>query len=285
MNEEGITASQVVENAKAEDVEEVQMEDAAQRLIAETNAKLKEGKERALGMLKTVNNMKEELNLIDDEIMVQREKMVGIRDKMKKTQSMVYQTKKIARNLAQSLNSDIWIKVLLGLITLAILGAITMVVITKMQVTAQTANGTASVLDNFTQKDYDEIDEQFFHDLEVNPEAAAKKFGVQTGSNSESGPKAVDDGAEIVESKGEEQGMAWEKDKLPKSEKVEGAAEEGGQTDQAEEGEKEEERDEAGEEGKEKQEETAAEETEKSRRLAAELDFHLKKVPKRLQNE
>lgn len=174
MNEEGITASQVVEQAKVEETEEVQVEDAAQKAIAETNAKLKEGKERAMGMLRTVNNMKEELNLIDDEIMLQREKMMSIKDKMKKTQSTVYQTKKIARNLAKSLNNDICMKVMIGLISVAIIGVVVMIGLSKMKPQEDPNKAINLELEKQKREDFLKIDEKFFHDLEKNPEATIK---------------------------------------------------------------------------------------------------------------
>lgn len=96
-------------------------QDATQRQIAETSAKLKEGKNRALAILHTINNMKEEINLIDDEVMLQREKLLSVNQKLKETQSVLSQTKKLVAFFSKAVYDDVIIKVLIGLILVAII--------------------------------------------------------------------------------------------------------------------------------------------------------------------
>lgn len=176
MNEEGITASQIVEEVKEEEVYDTGIEDAAQKQIEETNEKLKDGKERAIGMLKTVNNMKEELNLIDDEIMLQREKMIAINDKMKQTQSVVFQTRKLVGKLAKSLSDDLFMKIMIGVIVLAILVVVGLIVSIKFK--QKTIEKTDELEKNkiFKEADFEEIDEELFYKLETDPENELKKL-------------------------------------------------------------------------------------------------------------
>lgn len=54
--------------------------------------------------------MKEELGAIDDEVMMQREKLLSINEKVKETQSILFRTKQLVNFFSKAVNDDSIIK-------------------------------------------------------------------------------------------------------------------------------------------------------------------------------
>jgi hypothetical protein len=141
--------------------------DPTQLQIYETNSKLKEGKNRALAMLHTINNMKEDITLIDDEVMMQREKLLSINDKLKETQSVITQTKRLISYFSKAVYDDLFIKILIGLIVVII------IVILAMAINIKIKRG--NLVNDKSEKDkseaavdnYDDIDEVMFQNYIV----------------------------------------------------------------------------------------------------------------------
>lgn len=84
------------------------------RLISEQ----KNATKRIIGV---ISQMNEEINVIEKEIWVQREKLAMTRDRISESQAFLLQTKRAMSFFAKTLYQDILIKVLIGVIVLAII--------------------------------------------------------------------------------------------------------------------------------------------------------------------
>lgn len=148
------------------ELEEEEDEDAAQMQIRETTSKLQEGKARALAMLQTVNDMRQEINEIDDEVLIQREKLISVNSKLKDTASILAQTKKVISDFSKALYDDIVMMVLIGIIGIIVLTIIGMAISIKIKQgdKLRIRNENDSALSN--SNDFDDIDEEYFYNLE-----------------------------------------------------------------------------------------------------------------------
>ena len=110
-----------------------------QQMVTHADTALDESRKIALGLLSTAEKMKEELNMIDDEVMLQREKLLIVNKKLKETQDINYQTKKLISFFTKTVNQDIFIKVMMGLVTLTLLAVFICAVMIKVK-TSRTLN-------------------------------------------------------------------------------------------------------------------------------------------------
>lgn len=137
--------------------------DPTKQLVEQTNAKLAEGKARALNMLRMANSMRDELNMIDDEVMLQREKLVSINAQIKHAQSVTNQTKKIVNYFTKAVNDDKivrWLIVIVAVCLLVIIGMGVSIKFKKGKLLEQKAE-----VEKVKQEkaDYSQIDEGYFY--------------------------------------------------------------------------------------------------------------------------
>ena len=139
--------------------------DPTTQLVNLTNAKLEDGKARALNMLKMANTMRDELNMMDDEVMLQREKLVSINAQIKHAQSVTNQTKKLVSYFTKAVNDDKIVKGLIVVVAVLLMVIMGMAVSIKMKkgklVEQKTENEKVAV----AKADYSRIDEKYFYDI------------------------------------------------------------------------------------------------------------------------
>jgi hypothetical protein len=130
--------------------------------VFEANNQLREGKVRALMMLHTINNMKEEVILIEDEVMIQRERMLSINDKLKESQSVLAQTRHLVSFFTKAVYDDVFIKALIALIVISILVVFVMAISIKIR--KDNINNIKIELEKRAAEEdnYDDIDEVMF---------------------------------------------------------------------------------------------------------------------------
>jgi len=149
--------------------------DAAQMQIRETTSKLQEGKARALAMLQTVNDMRQEINEIDDEVLIQREKLINIDTKLKDTGGILLQTKKVVSEFSRALYDDIVMMILIGIIAVIVLSIVGLAISIKVKqgdkLKIRAERDTAISSSN----DFDDIDEEYFYNLETRASASPKQ--------------------------------------------------------------------------------------------------------------
>lgn len=166
MLHEDVTVSSLDNEAKLHESDVVGEEyDPTKQLVDQTNAKLAEGKARAQNMLRIANNMRDELNMIDDEVMLQREKLVSINAQIKHAQSVTNQTKKLVNYFTKAVNDDKIVKGLIGIVAVLLLVIVVMGMRIKMRKgqLKELKQEQEKVLE--TQADYTKIDEGFFYRL------------------------------------------------------------------------------------------------------------------------
>lgn len=95
-----------------------------QQTIEQADRNLAEAKAIALGLVKTAERMRDEINMIDDEVMLQQEKLVHINKQIKETQNITLQTKKAVRIITLTVNQDKFIKSLIVLVAVALFAII-----------------------------------------------------------------------------------------------------------------------------------------------------------------
>lgn len=208
-NEDALQKSDVVEDHY----------DPTQQLVTQTNAKLSEGKARALNMLKMANSMRDELNLIDDEVMLQREKLLTINNQIKHAQSVTNQTKKLVSYFTKAVNDDKIIKVMIVVV------AVVLFVIIGMAVTIKRRKGAILLVkeeqDMVAQAkaDYRDINEEYFYKIKLGLE---KSFQGQKRAK----VRAAETGVEkLVKAIAKQEG--GDQDQEGRDKKTEGAAEQG----------------------------------------------------------
>ena len=148
------------QNADPVDVENPGL--ANQWQVQQGNDKLKEGKARALAMLHTVNNMREEIHQIDDEVMFQREKLLGVTEKLKETQSLLNQTKRLVSFFSKAVYEDLVIKILIGLIAISVIVILGLAISIKMKKSANAVIKDKKDEARIKEINYDDIDESIF---------------------------------------------------------------------------------------------------------------------------
>lgn len=166
MMNEDVTISVIDNEPKLNESDIVAEEyDPTKQLVDQTNAKLAEGKARAQNMLRIANNMRDELNMIDDEVMLQREKLVSINAQIKHAQSVTNQTKKLVNYFTKAVNDDKIVKGLIGVVAVILLIIVVMGVRIKMKrgQLKELKMEQEKVLES--QADYSKIDEAFFYKL------------------------------------------------------------------------------------------------------------------------
>jgi hypothetical protein len=185
------------------DLEDEEDPDAAQLEIRATTSKLQEGKARAIAMLQTVNNMRQEINEIDDEVLMQREKLLNINSKLKDTAGVLNQTKKVISSFSKALYDDIIMMVLIGIIAIIVLTIIGMAISIKIKQgdKVKIRAEREATLSNST--DFDDIDEEYFFNLENHKSAVQKpikpketptdqpKSGTEAGGSGPKNPSKV----------------------------------------------------------------------------------------------
>lgn len=77
-------------------------------------------REKNKNILRVIDEMNSEIGSIEKEIRYQRERLESTRDKVSRTQALVHQTKRALKYFSQTLYQDKLIKVLIGLIAVAI---------------------------------------------------------------------------------------------------------------------------------------------------------------------
>lgn len=137
------------------------------QLVVETNEKLKDGRDRALNMLKMANSIRDELNMIDDEVLLQREKLLEINRKMKETQGTVNQTKKLVFYFSNAVSEDKILKTLIVSVLVIIVLVIFMAFnVNKKQKQIEVILEKKKV-ESIQKADYDRIDEGMFNEIKA----------------------------------------------------------------------------------------------------------------------
>lgn len=136
--------------------------EAVQRQIHETNTKLREGKSRAVAMLYTINNMKEEISLIDDEVLLQREKLSLANEKIKQSQSILNHTKNIISYFTNTFYDDTVIRILIALIFIMVLVLLGLAITIKVK-RSDLEKDQAKISD--AEINYDDLDELMFEEF------------------------------------------------------------------------------------------------------------------------
>ncbi len=215
MSLEGITISGLQNEPKLQESDVVMEEaDPTTQLVAMTNAKLEEGKARALNMLKLANNMRDELNMMDDEVMLQREKLLSINNQIKHAQSVTNQTKRLVSYFTKAVNDD---KIIRGLIVVV---AVLLLVIVGMAMSIKMRKGKLVEIKAVQEKeaqvqaDYSRIDEKYFFQLaaalapdEKELKSAKKMLKKQLKKNKkleEEKAKSMDSGTPKIQAAAEE---------------------------------------------------------------------------------
>jgi intracellular septation protein A len=139
-----------------------------QALVHRGDQGLAEAKAIALSLVKTAEKMREEVNMIDDEVMLQKEKLIRINRQIKETQDVTLQTQKLVRFVTLTVNQDVFIKVMIGLVTLMLVAVLAMAVFIRVRQSRQEAT--------FNQV---KVEKYQFDQLEVNPQGFLK---VQRGT-------------------------------------------------------------------------------------------------------
>ena len=134
---------------------------------------------RGKAAIQNIGNVIREINKniddIEEEVILHREKLLSVKDKMESTQSMLDQSKKIAGNFAKMLYHDIAIKVLICVISIAIVS----IFCTAMMMNTKKKTIDKEKMENINKEsvdaDYNQISEKDFYRLEV---AQENKTGV-----------------------------------------------------------------------------------------------------------
>ena len=96
-------------------------QETQQQLIEQGSSKLKDGLKSVMNMLKMAEAMKEEVNLIDDEVMIQKEKLIKIKEELKQVNNMSLQTKKMLFVFAKLIKKDCFLMTLITLVSIMLL--------------------------------------------------------------------------------------------------------------------------------------------------------------------
>lgn len=158
-----------------------------QQVVQRADQNLAEAKAIALGLVKTAEKMRDEINMIDDEVMLQQEKLVHINKQIKETQDITLQTKKIVRIVTLTVNQDKFIKSLIVLVAIALVSIIAMSIVIRVKQNRIEAHFNKSVaikLDTekpiYTKKDVEtERTSEINSFLKSNSEAMLDKIGLR----------------------------------------------------------------------------------------------------------
>lgn len=161
MTDQQMSFSQVPNDASVIP-EDPQANDVVYQLVAKTNLKLNVGKQRAENMLKMANNMRDQLEQMDDEVALQREKLMSINKQMKNAQSIVNATNKTVKYFTRAVNDDFYLKLMILLVVVMLL------LILGIGMTIKRKKGTIEAIKQSEVKaaqksaDYSIIDEKWF---------------------------------------------------------------------------------------------------------------------------
>ena len=132
--------------------------------LAEGDSQISKGKEKLENIRKRIVVINEELTGIEEEIELQREKLERVKEKVSDTHSVVKQSKKVLDNVSSILYHDTLLKILIVLISIAIIGIVAAAIVVKVK------KDTISAPTEYTEKingtdNFDDIDEYMFMNL------------------------------------------------------------------------------------------------------------------------
>lgn len=126
---------------------------------------------RGKAAIQNIGNVIREINKniddIEEEVMLHREKLLSVKDKMEGTQSMLDQSKKVAGNFAKMLYHDIAIKVLICVISIAIVSIFCAAMMMKTKKKTIDKEQMESINKEAVDADYNQVNEKDFYRLEV----------------------------------------------------------------------------------------------------------------------
>lgn len=176
------------------------------RLISEQ----KNATKRIIGV---ISQMNDEINVIEKEIWVQREKLAMTRDRISESQAFLLQTKRAMSFFAKTLYQDAIIKILIGVIVLAIIAIFVSSALYSRKKNIITIEINRQK-EEYRAVDYTEMDDAFFKNAYLEIQA-----GSPADSVDKNGPKSPD-AKKIAESP-----QLEEEEQVPPEEKVSAPAE------------------------------------------------------------
>lgn len=139
--------------------------DPTAMMVAHTNEKLVGGKLRAMNMLKVANAMRDEINMMEDEVLLQREKMMNIKAQVRRGQSVVHQTKQLVVFFAKAVNDDKIFKGLIVMVAILLLAVLAVALSIKVRKGELLEAKAVQESKAQSEADYSRIDEKYFYNV------------------------------------------------------------------------------------------------------------------------